>query len=106
MIAKYMNYEYKYVSNRRRKEIITSQKEKIKDGFIPENGLFYKIVNENDLTDIYNVNFFVKYQTDLVGVPDWCELGNEQNVIANNQVQLFDISQKSSRCIYQSNHFH
>ena len=50
MIAKYMDCEYTYVSNRRSKEIITSQKEKIKDGFISGNGMYYKTVDENDLT--------------------------------------------------------
>ena len=88
MIAKYMDCEYTYVSNRRCKEIITSQKEKIKEDFIFENGMYYKAVNENELTDIYSVNFFVKYETEFIGVSDWWKLGNEQNVIIDNQVQL------------------
>lgn len=88
MIAKYMDCEYTYVSNRRSKEIITSQKEKIKDGFISGNGMYYKTVDENDLTDIYSVKFFVNYKTGLDEVSDWWELGDELNVISDNQVKL------------------
>lgn len=88
MIAKYMDCEYTYVSNRRSKEIVTSQKEKIKEGFIFENGIYYKSVNENDLTDIYSISFFLKYNMEFIGVSDWWELGNEQNVITDNQVQV------------------
>ncbi len=88
MIAKYMDCEYTYISNKRNKEIITSQKEKIKDGFIYENGVYYKTVDENDLTDIYTVKFFVKYKTGFDKVSDWWELGDELNVISDNQVKL------------------
>ena len=88
MIAKYMDCEYTYVSNRRSKEIITSQKEKIKDGFISGNGMYYKTVDENDLTDIYSVKFFVNYKTGLDKVEDWWELVDEPNVISDNQVKL------------------
>ena len=83
-----MDCEYKYISNRRYKRIITSQKEKIKEKFTFENGIYYKDVDENDLTDIYNVEFWVKYQSGFEGVSDWWQLINEQNVITDDKVKL------------------
>ena len=88
MIARYMDYEYTYISNRRCKEILTTQKEKVKDGFTFGNGIYYKTVDENDLTDIYNVELWVKYNTGFEGVSDWWKLGGEQNVIADDKIQL------------------
>lgn len=88
MIARYMGCEYIYISNKRRKEIITSKKEKIKEGFTSENGIYYKTVEEKDLTDIYSVEFWVKYKTGLDRVSDWWVLGSEQNAVTDNKVQL------------------
>lgn len=83
-----MDYEYTYISNRRCKEIITTKKEKVKDDFTSGNGIYYKTVDEKDLTDIYSVEFWVKYKTEFEGVSNWWKLGSEQNVIENNKVQL------------------
>jgi hypothetical protein len=88
MIARYMGCEYTYISNGRSKEIITSQKEKVKEGFTSGNGIYYKVIDESDLTDIYSVEFWVKYNTGFDCVSDWWILGNEQNVITDNKVQL------------------
>ena len=88
MIVKYMDCEYKYISNRRYRYIITSQKEKAKDGFAFKNGIYWKAVEEKDLTDIYAVKFWVKYKSGFKGVSDWWILSNEKNVIKNNKVKL------------------
>jgi len=88
MIARYMGCEYTYISNRRSKEIVTSKREKVKEGFASENGIYFKDVDESDLTDIYSVEFRVKYNTGFDRVSDWWKLGDEQNVVTDNKVQL------------------
>lgn len=83
-----MGNEYTYISNRRGKEIITTQKGKIKNGFTYVNGMYYKAVDEKELTDIYVVEFLVKYKSAYNGVSDWWKLGSEQNVIEDNKLRL------------------
>ena len=88
MIAKYMGYEYAYISNRRSKEIVTSQKVKIDGSFNSEKGFYYKKVSEDDLTDIYNIEFCVTYKSGLKDVPITWILENEAKVIVDNKIQL------------------
>ena len=83
-----MGCEYTYISNRRSKEIVTNLRENVKEGFAFENGIYVKDVDESDLTDIYSVEFWVKYNTGFDHVSDWWKLGNKQNVVADNKVQL------------------
>lgn len=88
MIAKYMGYEYTYISNRRSKEIVTSQKVKIDGSFNSEKRYYYKKVSEDDLTDIYNIEFWVTYKSGLKDVPITWILGSEAKVIVDNKIQL------------------
>lgn len=71
MIAVYCGFEYKYVSNRRNKEIITKNLTKIDSTFVKDKGIYYKLVKEEDLSDIYSVEFMVFHDFNLEGVPHW-----------------------------------
>ena len=76
MIAVYSGIEYKYISNRRTKEIITKQVTKTDGTFCKDKGIYYKFVDEADLTDIYSVEFFIFFDTHLEGVPKWWKVTN------------------------------
>ena len=88
MIAKYNNEEYIYVVNRRAKEIVTNKNSKNDGTFIFEKGVFYKKITEEEITDIYNFEYWVKYKSGLPNVSEWWKIGSEQNTITNDYVIL------------------
>lgn len=55
MIAVYKGNKYKFVLNKRRKGIITRCVQKTDGSFFKENDIYYKPVDEKDLSDIYAV---------------------------------------------------
>ena len=71
MVAVYYGMEYKYVSNKRSKEIITSQVTKTDRSFLKDRNIYYKSVDDAELTDIYSVEFMVRYDPHLKDVPTW-----------------------------------
>jgi hypothetical protein len=76
VIAAYNGLQYRYVSNKRTKEISTKHKEKADSSFLNDNGLYYKSVNEDDLSDIYSTQMMVFYDFKLDGVPSWWEISD------------------------------
>lgn len=83
MIAIYNNNKYKYVSNSRNKEIITKSVKKTDSTFCKENDIYYKSVEENDLTDIYAIEFFIFFDTGFEYVPTWWKI-TEADLMNNN----------------------
>jgi hypothetical protein len=88
MIARYNQNEYIYVSNRRRKEIVTTKCSKNDGTFTLEKGLFYKKIAEEEITDIYDLEYWVKYESGLPNVSEWWKIGSEQNAITDDHVIL------------------
>lgn len=74
MIAVCGGFEYKYVSNRSHKEIITKHLTKTDSTFVKDKGLYYKSVTEDDLSDIYSVEFTIFHDFYLDGVPQWWKI--------------------------------
>lgn len=74
MIAVCGGFEYKYVSNRRHKEIITKHLTKTDSTFVKDKGLYYKSVIEEDLSDIYSVEFMIFHDFNLDSVPQWWKI--------------------------------
>lgn len=83
MIAVYRGFEYKYVSNRRSKEIITKCVTKTDNTFTKNKGIYYKSVKEEDLSDIYSVEFMVLHEFNLDGVPKWWRI-SYADVVGNS----------------------
>ena len=71
MVAVYKGNKYKFVSNKRRKGIITRCVQKTDGSFLKENDTYYKSVDEKDLSDIYTVEFYVFFDTGLKDVSAW-----------------------------------
>lgn len=74
MIAVCGGFEYEYVSNRRHKEIITKHMTKTDSTFVKDKEIYYKSVTEEDLSDIYSVEFMIFHDFNLDGVPQWWKI--------------------------------
>lgn len=88
MFANYSNEKYIYIANRRTKEIVTHLSMKTDESFVYDKGIFYKKITDEELTDIYDVEFWVKYESGFNGVSAWWKLGNDKDSVIGNQVAL------------------
>lgn len=88
MFANYSNEKYIYIANRRTKEIVTHLSMKTDESFVYDKGIFYKKITDEELTDIYDVEFWVKYESGFNGVSAWWKLGNDKDPVIGNQVAL------------------
>lgn len=88
MIARYNECDYLYVANRRRKEIITTQLQKADVSFVHEGDLYFKEIIEEELSDIYDVEFWVSYKTNIPHTPEQWKLSNEKSVITKEGILL------------------
>ena len=88
MIARYKKSEYLYVANRRRKEIITTKSQKADVSFVHEGNLYFKEILEEELSDIYDVEFWVSYKSDISHAPEQWKLSNEKSVITRAGILL------------------
>ena len=74
MIAKYNGQYYLYSNNSREQEIVTRDRNRTDSKFCEEDGLFYKSVTEEELSDIFNVRYYVEYDAKLDHTPLWWEV--------------------------------
>ena len=74
MIAVYKGNKYKFVLNKRRKGIITRCVQKTDGSFFKENDIYYKPLDEKDLSDIYAVEFYVFFDTGFKDVSTWWKI--------------------------------
>ncbi len=88
MIARYNKREYLYVANRRKKEIITYKLSKTDESFVREGNLFFREVSEDELSDIYDIEFWVTYKADIPNTPEQWKLSNEKNKINSEGILL------------------
>ena len=88
MIARYKEHEYLYAVNRRRKEIITTKSQKADMGFVHEGQLYFKEIRDEDLSDIFDVEFWITYRSDIPYAPEQWKLSNEKSVVTNDGVLL------------------
>lgn len=71
MIAIYNGLKYKYLSSRRIKEIVTRCAMKTDNTFCEDGDIFYKEVEEEELSDIYITDFMVRYDIGYSRTPEW-----------------------------------
>ena len=86
MIAVYKGNKYKFVLNKRRKGIITRCVQKTDGSFFKENDIYYKPVDEKDLSDIYAVEFYVFFDTGFKDVSTWWKITEAD--LLDNKVKL------------------
>ena len=88
MIAKYNDCEYFYIANQRKKEIITSVCSKADASFTHEGAVYFKEVLEGNLSDIYDIEFWVLYDAGFANTPKWWRLDKEKSIITEDGVLL------------------
>lgn len=88
MIARYNKYDYLYIPNRRKKEIITTKEQKIDYSFTKEGNLYFKNILEDELSDIYDVEIWVSYNANIPNTPEQWRLGSDKYVISENGILL------------------
>ena len=88
MIAKYNEKLYRYVANSRQRRIITSQSSKREEDFIKDDEIFYRNVAEEELTDIFDVKFYVGYDAKLPDTPTEWAIENSAIGMLGKKVRL------------------
>ena len=87
-IANYKGKLYRYSSNKRTCSIITTQNEKTIDGFVFENGMYFKNIQEADVSEIFEVRYRIKYDTGISRVPDMWEVGTTSQDITREKILI------------------
>lgn len=86
MVAVYKGNKYKFVSNKRRKEIITRCVQKTDNTFLKENDIYYKPIDKKDLSDIYATEFYIFFDAGLKGVSSWWKVSEAD--LSDDKVKL------------------
>lgn len=86
LVAVYKGNKYKFVSNKRRKGIITRCVQKTDGSFLKENDMYYNPVDEKDLSDIYTIEFYIFFDAGLKGVSSWWKITEAD--LLDNKVKL------------------
>lgn len=86
LVAVYKGNKYKFVSNKRRKGIITRCVQKTDGSFLKENDMYYKPINKKDLSDIYMIEFYIFFDAGLKGVSSWWKITEAD--LLDNKVKL------------------
>lgn len=86
MVAVYKGNKYKFVSNKRRKGIITRCVQKTDNTFLKENDIYYKPIDKKDLSDIYATEFYIFFDAGLKGVSSWWKVSEAD--LSDDKVKL------------------
>ena len=87
-IAQYKGMYYIYNSNKRTCSIVTTRNEKIHDGFIFEDGAFFKSIQENDVQEIFEIYYRIKYDAGVKGVSTEWDVGCGIQDINNDKILI------------------
>ena len=88
MFAVYNGNTYIYVSNRRGKEIITRNPRKANIDFAKDDDVFYKKISDDELSEIFNIELWVKYSTGLPDTPFWWQVSFDGRAFVSGKVLL------------------
>lgn len=88
MIGKYKDEYYYYVYNDRVSNIITCDNNKANDDFSFKNGYFYKKIQKKELSEIFDISFWVSYDAKINGIPKIWEIKSNITDINNNRITI------------------
>lgn len=77
MIAKYKDNYYSCVLNSKEQIILTRFKNKADFGFEEDDGNYFKNITLEELCDIFDVHYYVEYDSKLDNAPFWWEVYQE-----------------------------
>ena len=87
-IAKYKGMFYRYISNNKACSIVTTRNEKAQDGFVLEDGVYYKTIPDDDVSDIFEIRYRVKHDTGIPDVSDEWEIGAETQDVKEDKILI------------------
>ena len=87
-IAKYKGMFYQYVSTDKACSIVTAHNEKVHDGFVLKDGVYYKTISDDDVSDIFEIRYRVKYDTEIPGVSDEWEIGTGTQDVKEDKILI------------------
>ena len=87
-IAKYNGIYYLYISNKKTCNIVTTRNEKLHEGFISGNGAYYKKIQETDVSEIFEIQYRVKYDVGIPGVPTEWGVGSGVHDIKDERILI------------------
>lgn len=108
MVAVYKGNKYKFVSNKRRKGIITRCVQKTDNTFLKENDIYYKPIDKKDLSDIYATEFYIFFDAGLKGVSSWWKVSEAD--LSDDKVKLrfaegilpgWNLEYRRKKCLYE-----
>ncbi|MEQ2497458.1 MULTISPECIES: hypothetical protein [Lachnospiraceae] len=90
MIARYNNMYYRISKGRAGHELLTRIKEKAQVGFQYDRPVFYKKVDlsDNNLSDVFNLDIWVHYDTGLPNVPVEWKIDIDTNIFEEGTLLL------------------
>lgn len=90
MIARYNNMYYRISKGRAGHELLTMIKEKAQVGFQYDRSVFYKKVDlsDNRLSDIFNLDIWVHYDTGIPNVPVEWKIDIDTNIFIEGTLFL------------------
>ncbi len=77
MVAKYKDNYYSCVLNSKEQILLTGIKSKAVFGFEEDGDIFYKNITQEELCDIFEVHYYVEYDSKLEHTPLWWEVNQE-----------------------------
>lgn len=77
MVAKYKDNYYSCVLNTKEQILLTGIKSKAVFGFEEDGDIFYKNITQEELCDIFEVHYYVEYDSKLEHTPLWWEVNQE-----------------------------
>lgn len=88
MIAKYKNNFYLYISNKKVSNLVTRQKQKALEGFEYDEGAYFKRISMDELEDVFDIEYWVTYNTGEPEVPTEWKVGKDSRDIQGDNVLI------------------
>ncbi len=90
MFMIYNSFLYRYIKEKNHFEIVTYDKNKIDNGFMLEDDIYYKEIQKDDkcIQDIFKVQFFLKWDSHFDDVDEVWEILLDGGRLKGNQVLL------------------
>ena len=88
MIAKYNEKYYFYVCNKKISNIVTRKSYKADKDFTFDEGVYYRKVDPDELTDVFEVSYWVAYDTGIVNLPKEWEVGKTSRDINGDTILI------------------
>ena len=88
MLANYKGLTYIYIANQNISNIATNKKFKAIDDFVYKNNMYFRKTPPEELTDIFEISYWIYYDSGLSGLPYEWEVGPDIQDIKGNNILI------------------